>query len=172
MDCLLEISTTSGQKPHENSCSCELLSASEQKRIYVLEALNVSVRSTAKWCIWKFNSDISQKLKNKEGRTAWDFLPCQIHNISHVWDRKCSALLLGMGAPQPIDGIVGQDYHMGGLVLCNPTSIMTPQVIALFLQVLQCPTNEQETGLDQAASYCQWRWLRWPWSNILWQTKG
>lgn len=47
MDCSLEISTTSGQKSHGNSCSCEFSSASEQERKYVLEALNLSVRSTA-----------------------------------------------------------------------------------------------------------------------------
>lgn len=81
------------------------------------------------------------------------FTSCQIHNISYVWDWQCSALLLGIWAPQPRDGIVGQDYHVRWLVLCSPTSMVTLQVMALSLQVLQYPRKEQ------AASYCQWRWL-------------
>lgn len=74
------------------------------------------------------------------------FTSCHIHNISYVWDRQHSALLPSTGrhlSPEVTrcDTIIGR-----GLVLCSPTSSVTPQGRASPLHVLRCPMKEQETG--------------------------
>lgn len=98
------------------------------------------------------------------------FLPLVTSTISPTFGAGTgSSAARHMEAPQPRAGMVGHDCH-------ERWHKAAPHPVWLCRRghhlCMCCSSPWMSKRLGQAAGYWQWRWLRWPQSNILWQSKG